>query len=109
MVPATSGARLSQLEADVCPASDVLPGGSRLERERWALRSMGGERGFVHGVLRDRLKVEIEQQLPCRRGQLRDRYRTWEEKYAVSLTEEAASAAARTQMWDMMRDMGYTD
>jgi hypothetical protein len=40
---------------------------------------------------------------------LRDRYRTWEEKYAVSLTEEAASAAARTQMWDMMRDMGYTD
>jgi type I restriction enzyme M protein len=103
-------ARLSQLEADVFPTADVLPGGSRLERERWAVRSLGGERDFVLGVLCDRLMGELEQQLQRRRGQLHDRYRKWEEKYALSLAAvEAASEAARSRMWDVMRDMGYAN
>jgi type I restriction enzyme M protein len=103
-------ARLGQLEADLCPPSGALPGGSRLERERWALRCLGGERDLVHGVLRDRLKAELEHQLQQRRSQLHDRYRKWEDKYAVSLAAtEAASAAASAKMWEALRGMGYAD
>ncbi|MGW0333539.1 N-6 DNA methylase [Streptomyces sp. NPDC003011] len=103
-------ARLSQLEADLCPPSDALPGGSRLERERWALRCLGGERDLVHGVLRDRLKAELMHQLQQRRSQLHERYRKWEDKYAVSLAAtEAESAAARAKMWETLHDMGYAD
>ncbi len=103
-------ARLSQLETDLCPPSDALPGGSRLERERWALHSLGGERDLVHGVLRDRLQAELTHELRQRRSQLHERYRKWEEKYAVSyVATEAASAAASAKMWDVLRDMGYAD
>jgi type I restriction enzyme M protein len=106
----TARAQLSQLETGLCPPPDALPGGSRLERERWALHSLCGERDLVHGVLRDRLKAELTHQLQQRRSQLHDRYRKWEEKYAVSyVATEAASAAASAKMWEALRGMGYAD
>ncbi|MCX4481798.1 type I restriction-modification system subunit M [Streptomyces cellulosae] len=103
-------ARVTQMEAEVCPPPDELPGGSCLERERRDVGARGGDRELVRGVLRDRLQAEIEQRLRLRRGQLHDRYRMWEEKYADSLADvEAASTAASAKMWSLMEEMGYAD
>ncbi|MEU0341942.1 class I SAM-dependent DNA methyltransferase [Streptomyces bobili] len=79
-------------------------------RERRDLGARNGERLLVLGVLRDRLQDEINDRLRRRLVQLHDRYRLWEEKYAVSLAEvQAASDAAGARMWQRLAEMGYTD
>ncbi|MFD7919714.1 N-6 DNA methylase [Streptomyces sp. NPDC059740] len=106
----TARLHVEQLEAEVCPPADVLPGGSRLDRARAALGARGGERQLVREILHARLRDEVEQRLRTRRGQLQDRYRTWEEKYAESLADiRAASDAAGARMWRHLREMGYAD
>ncbi|MEU0108382.1 N-6 DNA methylase [Streptomyces sp. NPDC006251] len=103
-------AQVNRLEDELFPSSGALPGGSRLERARQAVGSRDGERELVRGVLRERIQAEVEHRLRLRFGQLHDRYRTWEEKYAVSLAEvQAASDAAGARLWQSLREMGYAD
>lgn len=106
----TARLHVEQLEAEVRPSAGALPGGSRLDRARAALGARGGERQLVREILHDRLRDEVEQRLRTRRGELHDRYRTWEEKYAESLTDiRAASDAAGARVWRHLREMGYAD
>lgn len=79
-------------------------------RERRDLGARHGERVLVLGVLRDRFQDEIDDRLRLRLVQLHDRYRLWEEKYAVSLAEvQAASDAAGARLRQQLVEMGYTD
>ncbi|MEU6351569.1 class I SAM-dependent DNA methyltransferase [Streptomyces sp. NPDC047072] len=106
----TARAHAEELEAGICPPPDALPGGSRLERERSALEARGGERELVREILRDRFQTEVEDRLRARRGQLHDRYRRWEEKYAESLVAiQAAADASEAALWRRLEEMGYTN
>ncbi|MDX2621427.1 class I SAM-dependent DNA methyltransferase [Streptomyces sp. WI03-5b] len=101
---------VKQLESDFWrPSGCASQEAPRLTRVRRALASEeDGERRLVLTILRDDLAARLESHLTRRRQKLAEAYRTWEDKYSVSLREVEAERERSTQRLDMfLAELGY--
>ncbi|MEU8305655.1 N-6 DNA methylase [Actinomadura sp. NPDC048955] len=66
------------------------------------------EPDLVMRILKADLSRRLDARMATRRRALADRYKTWTDKYAVTLPElEAQRAAAAARVDDMLRELGY--
>jgi type I restriction enzyme M protein len=101
---------VKQLESDFWrPSGYASQEAPRLTRVRRALTlEEDGERRLVLAILRDDLAAKLESHLTRRRQKLAEVYRTWEDKYAVSLREVEAERERSAQRLDtFLAELGY--
>ncbi|MHC5259750.1 type I restriction-modification system subunit M [Streptomyces sp. UC4497] len=83
-------------------------GDPRLTRARKMLAKRAGERDVVLGILRDDLASKVGGHLVRRERELAETYRSWEDKYAVSLREiEGRRETAAGVLDGFLRELGY--
>ncbi|MEV6045998.1 MULTISPECIES: type I restriction-modification system subunit M [Streptomyces] len=81
-----------------------------LTQARKAVATEAAAREVVLGILRADLAATLEGHVARRRRELVSAYRTWEDKYGVSLRDiEAARAAASAKLENFLRELGYAE
>ncbi|MBT2526173.1 SAM-dependent DNA methyltransferase [Streptomyces sp. ISL-99] len=81
-----------------------------LTRAREALKTEEAEREVVLGILRADLAATLDGHVGRGRRELVTAYRTWEDKYAVSLRDiEARRAEAAAKLEGFLKELGYAE